>query len=549
MAIVTYAISFQSAAGDPIAFGSCTFRLSQDIASGSNQLAAGRIVTIALDANGSAVPSLFPATYEVVCYTAQGQPVWSGEAVVTSGGTAVTPTFDPPAGSYVGTQQIEPLASGAYGFYVTTDGSTPTPINGTFVLAGGTVTVSTSETVQAIAIEVGFQVSAVGSAAYVISLPTQATPTFSPVAGGYTAAQNVTITSSGADAIYYTTDGSTPSRSSTLYTSAVTVGVSETLKALAIRAGYNDSTVGSAAYVLTQPTPTFSPVAGSYSGTQSVTITSSGADAIYYTTDGSTPTTGSTPYSGAITVASTQTVKALAVKSGWTNSAVGSATYTLPIIQLASVYGTNTTSSDPTSATATLDSTGANFIAVVVNVICDSSSGITMAVTDNKGNTYHALTKNAWVPPINPAATQMFYAYNATTGSGHVITATGTTGGTVLNEVALVATAFAGVKSVSDPFESGTDLSATTYPVAGTTIQAGAVSAANVGDLIFAALALDTGFTTSIDSGFTGIVPVNISNELVAYLLAPNTSPINPTWTYSSAQSYPAANIAVFKHA
>jgi hypothetical protein len=63
-----------------------------------------------------------------------------------------------------------------------------------------------------------------------------------------------------------------------------------------------------------------------------VTISSATSGAtIYYTTNGATPTTGSTLYSGPISVAATETVKALAVKSGYTNSAVGSAAYTIAI--------------------------------------------------------------------------------------------------------------------------------------------------------------------------------------------------------------------------
>ena len=76
-------------------------------------------------------------------------------------------------------------------------------------------------------------------------------------------------------------------------------------------------------------TPTFDPAAGSYSSTQNVTIscTTSGAT-IYYTTDGSNPTTSSNVYSSAIPVSSTTTIKAIATKSGMTTSDVASATYT-----------------------------------------------------------------------------------------------------------------------------------------------------------------------------------------------------------------------------
>ena len=81
-------------------------------------------------------------------------------------------------------------------------------------------------------------------------LPTLPTPTFSPVAGSYASSQTVTITSVGATAIYYTTDGSTPTTGSTLYTGPITVSTSETIKALATAIGYNNSAIGSAAYVI-----------------------------------------------------------------------------------------------------------------------------------------------------------------------------------------------------------------------------------------------------------------------------------------------------------
>ena len=77
-------------------------------------------------------------------------------------------------------------------------------------------------------------------------------------------------------------------------------------------------------------TPTFSPAAGSFDSPQNVTISCSTEDAtIYYTTDGTTPTTSSTTYSSAIAVSSTTTIKAIAVKEGMSNSAVATATYTI----------------------------------------------------------------------------------------------------------------------------------------------------------------------------------------------------------------------------
>lgn len=80
----------------------------------------------------------------------------------------------------------------------------------------------------------------------------------------------------------------------------------------------------------TTATPTFSPSAGTYTSAQTVSISCSTTGAtIYYTTNGSTPTTGSAVYSTPLTVSSTTTVKALATKSGLSDSGIGSATYTI----------------------------------------------------------------------------------------------------------------------------------------------------------------------------------------------------------------------------
>ena len=263
--------------------------------------------------------------------------------------TVSTPTFSPAAGSYTGTQSvtISDATSGAT-IYYTTNGSTPTSSSTQYT---GVISVSTSETVKAIAELSGATNSAVASAAYTITLTT---PTFSPVAGSYTGAQPVTISDANPSAtIYYTTNGSTPTSSSTQYSGVISVSTSETIKAIAELSGATNSAVVSAAYTIIVPTPTFSLTAGNYIGAQTVTINDSNSGAAcYYTltpgTTGTTPTTSSTRYSSAISVSVTSVLESLCTFSGDSNSAVASAAYTIivptPTFSLAagSYIGTQT---------------------------------------------------------------------------------------------------------------------------------------------------------------------------------------------------------------
>lgn len=80
---------------------------------------------------------------------------------------------------------------------------------------------------------------------------TCATPKATPAAGSYEGTQTVKLEcdTEGAD-IYYTTDGSTPTADSTKYTTTISVAASGTIKAIAIKEGYYNSEVLSAAYVI-----------------------------------------------------------------------------------------------------------------------------------------------------------------------------------------------------------------------------------------------------------------------------------------------------------
>jgi ketosteroid isomerase-like protein len=84
------------------------------------------------------------------------------------------------------------------------------------------------------------------------TLQTVAKPVASPAAGTYTAMQNVTLTTttSGA-AIYYTTNGTEPTKTSTLYSSAISISATTTLKAIAVKDGMNDSDILTAVYTIT----------------------------------------------------------------------------------------------------------------------------------------------------------------------------------------------------------------------------------------------------------------------------------------------------------
>ena len=261
---------------------------------------------------------------------------WTFTSGTTQVTAAATPTFTPASGtSFSSTLSVSIAdATPSASIYYTTDGSTPTTAS---QLYSGPFTISATTTVHAIAAASGYTQSTQGSASYTYS-PSQSvtqTPTFSPAGGSFTTAQQVAISDATTGAvIYYTIDGSTPTTSSPVYSSPISVGSgSVTIKALAQAPGDSISAVGSAIYTIqaaTAATPTFSPVAGTYTSTQSVTIadTTPGAT-IYYTTNGTTPSTSSAVYSSAITVSASATLEALAIAPGYTQSAVATAAYAI----------------------------------------------------------------------------------------------------------------------------------------------------------------------------------------------------------------------------
>jgi Chitobiase/beta-hexosaminidase C-terminal domain len=252
-----------------------------------------------------------------------------------------TPTFSPAAGTYSSAQTVAiSTTTPSATIYYTTNGTAPTTSSAVY---SGPLTVSATETVEAIAVVTGYSPSTAGSAAYTINLSPAATPAFSVAAGTYSSAQTVAISTTTPSAtIYYTTNGTAPTTSSSVYAGPLTVSATETLEVIAVATGYSASTMGAAAYTINVPqaaTPGFSPAAGTYTSTQTVTISSTTPSAtIHYTTNGTAPTTSSPVYSGPITVSATETVEAIAVATGYSTSTAGSAAYTITLPAVAPAF-------------------------------------------------------------------------------------------------------------------------------------------------------------------------------------------------------------------
>ena len=273
---------------------------------------------------------------------------WTFASTPSTQTQVLAPIFSPASETFSGsaTVSITDATSGS-AIYYTTDGSTPVPGAGTTKQYTTALVFTSTTTLHAIATASGDTNSPMATATY--TQQAAATPVFSPTAGTIPTTQAITIsdTTTGA-AIHYTTNGTTPTSSSTLYSGPVTIAATTTFNAIAISSGFAQSAVATATYTIT-PTasPTFSPAAGTYTSSQTVQLSdASPTPTIYYTTNGTTPTHSSTKYTAGIPVTSTTTIKAIASSPGLADSPVVSAAYTIgasaPNINFASGFTTST---------------------------------------------------------------------------------------------------------------------------------------------------------------------------------------------------------------
>jgi hypothetical protein len=362
--------------------------------------------------------------------------------------TAAAPVFSPAAGTYVLAQTVT-LSDATPGatIYYTVNGTAPTTSSATYT---GPIAVPAKEIIQAIAVAAGFSNSAPVSAAYAITNPVVATPVFSVQTGTYTSAQSVTLSdATSGSVIYYTTNGSVPTTSSTQYTGAINVAASENIQAIAVATGYTNSAVASATYSIIKlvvATPVFSEPAGTYTSVQPIGLSDATSGAtIYYTTDGSAPTTGSTIYTGSIRVDVSETIRAIAVAAGETNSATASAAYTINM-PVASIPGFSVqagTYSSPQTVTLssatpqtvifyTIDGTTPTISSTrYASAIAVAASETINAIATARGYANSAVASGAY-SILHPAATPMFSVTPGIYGPAQTVSLSDSTSGATI---------------------------------------------------------------------------------------------------------------------
>lgn len=239
--------------------------------------------------------------------------------------------------------QVDSYSSGAITYWISADGTTTNQFevyrgkntNGDNFSSVDDVKVGDVVVVRGNIVLYNSSIYEFSAGSQLVSLVSKlAAPTFYPGAGAVSEGTEVTIFAAEGATIYYTLDDTEPTTESTEYTEAITISETTTIKAFAVKEGIPSSDVSEATYTIAAPAanPTFSVAAGTYSSAQSVVISCETEDAtIYYTLDGTEPTTESTEYTEAVVINETTTIKAIAVKEGLANSEVSEATYTIQI--------------------------------------------------------------------------------------------------------------------------------------------------------------------------------------------------------------------------
>lgn len=217
--------------------------------------------------------------------------------------------------------------------------------------------------------------------------------------------RSITLYTENNATIHYTTDGSVPTESSPVY-SDQTLSTTDTLKvkALAVSDGYNDSAILTYEIFVPYADKPSAAITGTNEGGlvasgSRITLTSSKDATVYYTTDGSEPTESSSVYSSPITVTSDVTIKAMAVGSGFRQSATASFSYKIGHVYTIEATSGSGGSVSPSGKTEVFQTRSANFTIkaspnyAIEDVLVDGTSvGAVATYTFSKISESHSIS-------------------------------------------------------------------------------------------------------------------------------------------------------------
>jgi hypothetical protein len=303
-------------------------------------------------------------------------------------------------------------------------------------------------------------------------------------------------------------------------------------------------------------TPVITPSAGSYLNSTSVSISDATSGAtIYYTQDGSTPTTASPHYTSPFTITTSQTVTAIAALSAYLNSPAASAAYTItvsPPTKLAFTVQPVDTASNiaitPALQVAVQDANG--------NTVNTSSAPVTLSIGTNPGDT--SLQGSVTVSAVNGFATfsnvqigTIANGYTLIASSGTLTSATSSTFNitpipitmAVQSELVGIGSTLTGTVTLGQPAPTGgTVVTLSSSATGNATISPATLTIAagqTVGNFTYTGVASgNSTLSASANNYLTGTAMVTGTSAQVSLGTIP---PVGPGQTVSLALSLPTA--------
>jgi len=359
--------------------------------------------------------------------------------VITPDVTAPIVSASPTGGSFLNSVDVTLSATDAVDpaptIYYTTDGTAPTTAS---LVYTAPITITSDTTLGFMATDAAGNASAASTESYVITIDVTApTVSASPIGGSFLNSVDVTLSATDAvdpaPTIYYTTDGTAPTTASLVYTAPITITSDITLGFMATDAAGNASAASTESYVITidvtAPTVSASPTGGSFLNSVDVTLSATDdtdpTPIIYYTTDGTAPTTASLVYTAPITITSDTTLGFMATDAAGNASAASTESYvitvdvTAPVVSASPTGGTFVDSVDVTlSATDAVDPAPTIYYTTDGSTPTTSSTVFTIPITITADTTLGFIAADA-AGNVSPVSTE---DYLITTSSNATLT-------------------------------------------------------------------------------------------------------------------------------